>query len=81
MTDQNKLVANIWKLYAIQSCRWFLLLMPILPLAMPILVLLMAIPPFLMPILLLLEPILLRLMSTLPLLLPTLLLLYHFWCF
>lgn len=29
MTDQNKLVANIWKLYAIQSCRWFLLLMPI----------------------------------------------------
>ena len=29
MTDPNKLVANIWKLYAIQACRWFLLLMPI----------------------------------------------------
>jgi len=28
MTDPNKLVANIWKLYAIQACRWFLLLMP-----------------------------------------------------
>jgi len=30
MTQDRQLQANIWKLYIIQACRWFLLIMPVL---------------------------------------------------
>ena len=30
MVRDKQLQANIWKLYVMQACRWFLLLMPVL---------------------------------------------------